>query len=218
VTQGATAATIFATVESASSELQGGYDRGAVHAVNGDGLTGSFHTDSANGTMWTTTGNGVASLPPDYSPSLTLNLNSLYNVSAMNIWNYNEFYPYSNLSAKNVEVFTGATLGSMVSQGLVTFALAPGTAGYAGESIAVNYSGVQYIRFDIKSNYDNAVFDGTGAMGGTFDGRSITGFSEVNFEATLVVSPMAPAPEPSTLILASFSLVGMVALRRRARN
>jgi hypothetical protein len=37
--QGANAATILASVQSVSSELQVGYDRGAVHAVNGDGLT-----------------------------------------------------------------------------------------------------------------------------------------------------------------------------------
>jgi hypothetical protein len=219
VAQGANAATIYATVQSVSSELQMGYDRGGAHALNGDGLTGGmFHTSTANSTMWTTTGNGVAGSAVDYSPSLTVNLNGLYDISAMNVWNYNEMPHYNTLGAKDVEVFTGATLGSMVSQGLLTFAVAPGTSGFAGETIAVNYSGVQYIRFDIKTNWDNAVFNGTGAIGGTVDGRSITGLSEVNFEGTLVVAPLAPAPEPSTLVLASLSLVGMLVARRRYRG
>jgi hypothetical protein len=140
-------------------------------------------------------------------------LNNLYNITALNVWNYNEFAPYNTLGARSVEIFTGATLGSMVSQGLTTFAMAPGTNGYAAETIPVNYSAVQFIRFDIKSNYDNAVFDGTGTFGGTSDGRSITGLSEVNFTGTLFVEPALPAPGLSTFVLASLSLVGMMAAR-----
>src|SRR5690242_19638072 len=87
--QAALAVTITPTVQAFSSELTP-YSRQAVHAADGSGLTGNMHSNNPTGTMWTTNGNNFAGGGADYSPSITFNLNALYNVSAMQIWNYNE--------------------------------------------------------------------------------------------------------------------------------
>lgn len=77
---------------------------------------------------------------------------------------------------------------------MVNFAQAPGIDGYTGNTLAVNYEGVRYIRFDIKSNYDGAIFDGTSAHPGIQFPRSITGLSEVAFE---VATGFAAQPSAS---------------------
>lgn len=64
--------------------------------------------------------------------------------------------------------------------GSLIFAQAPGTNGYTGHLIPVFYQNIRYLRLDIKTNHDGAVFDGTGTQPGG-DGRSLTGLSEIRF-------------------------------------
>lgn len=187
------------TVTGASSELTE-YGRAANNTVNGSGLTGlgsagSTHGIGETGLVWTTRGNIFA--PADLAPRVTYDLGAVYRVTRIREWGYND--PTVNLvlgtSARilgpnQVEVFTSTDNVNYTSAGTVNFALAPGTEGYAGNEIPVNLPPARYLRLDIRSNHDGAVFDGTGANPGVADARGLTGLSEVRFEGTLV--PASP--------------------------
>lgn len=187
----ANAALFAPTVDSVSSELTA-FGRHAVHSVDGSGLTGtgaagSTHADGENGIAWTTPGSLGGGFGTDYDPEITYDLGGAVDVTTMRIWNYNSSFitngsPITIIGPDQVGVFTSLDGVGFTSQGTVNFAQAPGANGYTGQDIAVNYPGVRYIRFDILTNHDGAVFDGTGAQGGTIDGRSLTGLSEVRFE------------------------------------
>ena len=62
-------------------------------------------------------------------------------------------------------------------------------AGYAGHAIPVDYRGIRYIKLDIRTNHDGAVFNGTGSIRGLADGRSLTGLSEIRFEGPATAAP-----------------------------
>lgn len=185
---------IIPSVESVSSELLT-FDRPAVYSVNGNGMTGqgssgSSHTVGEGGVAWGTPGNLGAPHGTDFDPEITYDLGGLFTVTAIREWGFNSASPqppaanHSIIGPDEVEVFAGPDLGSMVSQGTVNFAQAPGVAGYTGNEIAVNYANVRFIRLDIKSNHDGALFGPaeTGTNGGVIDTRSLTGLSEIRFE------------------------------------
>lgn len=199
------------TVAEVSSELIA-FGRAASYSVNGNGMRGlgsigSTHGTGEDGVVWTTSGNIIA--PNDLDPQVTYDLGAVYQVAKIREWGYND--PTVNgflgtaariFGPNLVEVFTSIDNVTFSSAGTVNFALAPGTAGYTGNEIPVILPAARYIRFDIKSNHDGALFDGTGANPGVADGRGLTGLSEVRFEGTPV------AGTPFEIWLDSFALAG----------
>ena len=178
---------VVPSVDNFSSENPSGLDRAASHTIDGSGLTGdgSTHLQGENGIVWTTFGIYGAT---DYDPYITYDLGNLYDVKTMRIWNYNSAYQVGSLAvnisiigADEVDIYTSTNGTDFTFAETVNFSEAPGTDDYTGQDIAVDYPGVRYIKFDIMTNHDGAVFDGTGSNGGAIDGRSLTGLSEVRF-------------------------------------
>jgi len=179
------------TVSDFSSENVIGLDRAAVHTVDSSGLTGGaatqYHALGEDGIVWTTGG----SLGPviDYDPYITFDLGGVYDVISIHEWGYNGGYTpegggdpviFTAVSPDEVDVYTSTNGVDFTLAETVNFAQAPGADGYVGNKIAVDYPGVRYIKLDIMSNHDGAIFDGTGVVGGV-DGRSLTGLSEIRF-------------------------------------
>jgi alpha-L-fucosidase len=179
------------TVAAVSSENVLGLDRDASHTVDSSGLAagslGPVHASGEDGMSWTT----VGSLGPgtDYDPYITYDLGAVTDVATIREWGYNSNFqvgsPAVNIAVigpDEVDVYTSVDGVIYTFAETVHFALAPGVAGYNGHAIPVNYTGIRFIKLDIKTNHDGAVFDGTGNLRGTKDGRSLTGLSEIRFE------------------------------------
>lgn len=187
----AQAALLNATVSDASSENVLGTDSDADHTVNGTGLTGDESNGSTVGAdivgfAWSSSGiyDGT-----DYDPYIIFYLGGVCDVSIMRIWNYNSSIQLSSgnfsiIGADEVDVYTSLDGVTFTFAETLNFAQAPGTPGYAGEDIAVSYNNIAYIKFDIMTNHDSAVFDNTGTQPGIIEGRSLTGLSEVRFKGT----------------------------------
>jgi hypothetical protein len=152
------------------------------------------HAEGEDGMVWTT----VGSLGPgtDYDPYITYDLGAVTNVATIREWGYNCHIqvgsPAVNLAVigpDEVDIYTSVDGVIYTFAETVHFALAPGVAGYNGHAIPVNYTGIRYIKLDIKTNHDRAIFNGTGTTRGTKDGRSLTGLSEIRFEAPVVAAP-----------------------------
>jgi alpha-L-fucosidase len=180
-------------IAAVSSENVLGLDRDASRTVDGSGMTGGNHADGETGVAWTTVGNlGPGS---DLSPSITFDLGETVDVESIREWGYNTSFvtgggtPMSRIGPKDVDVFTSADGVTFTFAESLVFAQASGTAGYAGHLIPVDYQNVRYIRLNIKTNHDGAVFDGTGNQPGG-DGRSLTGLSEIQFG--IASDPAAP--------------------------
>ena len=208
----ASAAVIAPTVidySSSLTDLGWGVPRDAAFCVDGSGLTGdgsagSTHAVGDTGIAWTTAGyyTGGTVVAPDYDPYITLDLGSVYDIDTIREWGCTSLYNYFGPDA--VDVYTSADDITYTYAETVNFALAPATS-YAGNDIAVNYIGVRYIKLDIMTSQEGAIFDGTGAAGGTIDGRSLIQLSEIRFEGV---------PEPATMLL--LGLGGVFLRRRRA--
>lgn len=182
---------LTATIAAVSSENALGLDRDASRTVDGSGLSGGAHAEGETGVAWTT----VGSLGPgtDFRPSITFDLGAIMDVESIREWGYNASFltgglPLSRIGPKDVDVFTSADGVNYAFAGSLVFAQAPGTNGYTGHLIPVSYQNIRYLRLDIKTNHDGAVFDGTGAQRGG-DGRSLTGLSEIRFG---IASPTVP--------------------------
>jgi len=194
---------ITPTVAEVSSENPFGQPRDADNTVNGSGLegnggAGSTHAGGNDGMVWTSQGNLG---PQDYDPFITYDFGGLYDLDKMRIWNYNSTFMVgtrniSLIGPDEVDIYTSPDGINFKRAETLHFSLAPGTNGYKGQDIKVDYKGVRYIKFDIRTNHDGAVFDGTDRKGGTVDGRSLTGLSEVRFEGTRIDGP-AKNPEPA---------------------
>lgn len=171
---------ITASVYAFSSELSS-YGREAIHSCDGSGLTGSGnlgdqHVNTENNVVWTTVGTNLVSAF-DVDPYITYDLGGLYDVTLIREWGYNYVVPFG---PSNVVIYTSQDGVSFTCAGTNTFARAPGTAGYGGNEITVNYPAVRYIKLDILSSWDGAIFDGTGTLNGA-DGRALAGLSEIRF-------------------------------------
>lgn len=197
------------TVASVSSENLFGLNRDANNTINNSGLSGlgsagSTHGNSEESVVWTSNGNIAA--PNDLAPQITYDLGAIHHVTKIREWGYNSNFqvgsPPVNLAIigpKQVEVFTSIDNANFTSAGTVNFALATGTANYAGNEIPLALPAARYIRLVIKSNHDGAIFDGTGATPGTKDARGLTGLSEIKFEGTI---------SPFELWLDDYALLG----------
>lgn len=186
-----------ATVTAVSSDNVLGIDRDAGHTVDSSGFAagrlGPLHSEGENGIVWTT----VGSLGPgtDYAPFITFDLGGVQDVKAIREWGYNAAFPtfgtpMAKIGPKDVDVYGSVDGVNFTFSGAVRFALAPGANNYLGNTVAVNLPGVRYIRLNIRTNHDGAVFNGTGAIRGG-DGRSLTGLSEIRFLQGPVGFPVA---------------------------
>lgn len=211
VTTHAPAAIIFGETSTASSSIGAPFDRGNIRAVDDSGLSAGdgslatpdqFHSAVPDANMWLSTGDAFGG--QDFDPTYTVDLNAIYNISGIRIWNYNE-------NSGNPGAFTlrGVQLTNvLVSQNGVTFSnlgsftipIADGSATYAGTFFNVlalnggNPIPFRYFQLDIQSNYggDNHFY----------------GLSEVMFEGQLV-------PEPGSAVLLGLAMTGLLARRRR---
>jgi hypothetical protein len=160
-----TGVTATATTDTAS--------RTATNLVNGSGLSGGTHWISP-WDMWLSGG----SVPQ----SVVFDLGAVYNVTQLNVWNYNESAPWNNIGAKNVSVTYGTTVSGLTLGGstgtvgaITTFAQATGLANDTGEAFSTSFN-ARYVKFDISSNYGYAW---------------ATGLSEVQFIGLAAQEPNA---------------------------
>ncbi len=135
------------SVNNVSSE-NGGFNRLARYTIDGSGLSGNTHGNSPGGTMWMANGT---------SATITYDLGSIYDLSSIHVWNYNEVN-LPNRSANLVEILVASSPnGPFTSLGDFTFAKATGQANFTGEDIdlstfvAADYT--SHVRFVIKNNY-----------------------------------------------------------------
>jgi len=175
----------------ATATTEGG-SRPAVDVVDGSGLTGNQHGTYPHTWMWLS---GTNTVPQ----AIVFDLGSVYNVTQLHVWNYNEAGEWSDLGAKNVSVTFGTTLSGFTLGGatgtvasITTFARAPGLDTYTGQYFSTSFD-ARYVKFDISSNYSSTY--------------NYIGLSEVQFTGTAV-------PEPNAALLGG---LGVLALLRRRR-
>jgi len=170
------------------------FDRDDDYLVDGSGLTGGAHTGTVEPNMWLSSGSGFGGIDPD--PRVTFDLGGLYEITSIQVWNYNENPPNltnRGVNAVSVNYGTTAALGSSVP-GITNFAQADATETYTGE-VFDSFTPFQarFIEFDIDSNHGDA--------------NTFYGLSEVQFDGTLV-------PEPSGVLLGSLGLLALLKRRR----
>ena len=175
------------TVSGFSAE-NGGFNRLARYTVDGSGLSGNAHNNTASGGMWM---QGVRPGGDKDGPAFIIyDLGGVFEVDSFNVWNYNEFL--SNRGFKDVVVTFGQTaaLGSTLAS-VTQFAQAPGTNGYLGQLFSFSPITARFIRFEGLNNY----------------GGDEIGLAEVRFFALI--------PEPATASLGLLSACGLMLRRRR---
>ena len=137
------------------------------------------------------------------SAEIIFDLNDVYTVAGMNIWNFNYVNSngdYSGRGFKDVTISTSLNNIDWNIQGNFVFPHAPGTNDYIGTYFSdLNWSNARYIRFFASSIW------GYGDVGGHF------GLSEVRFYK----EDSTNVPEPSTL---SLLLIGSAFLRRKKQK
>ncbi len=175
--------------------------RDAANMTNGNGLDGQMHAVGEDGIAWTSRG---VFPPTDFDPFVTFDLGRITKVDSIRIWNYNSGAEVTIPDADGaelsttkttlavfgpdeIELFTSADGVKYESKGTIRLDMAPGKGDYAGQLFEVNFSGVRYVKFDIKSTHEGTVFDGTGKNNGKIDKRALTGLSEVQFQVPSLV-------------------------------
>ena len=198
----ANAAVITGVTVAATSSLGAPFNRFDVNTVNGSGTdftTGFVSTDPS--TMWLSNGNGAFGGAADTAPAIVYNLGAVYNVSVANIFNYNEASGLSVRGVHNAEVWA---------------ALSDGIFGFLGNIVLAQGSGLDSV------NESQGVYIGTAAQFVSL--RNLTAFvgadygfvglSEVSFDGTSIPTEV---PEPATMALLGFGLLGAAAARKRLR-
>jgi hypothetical protein len=178
------AAPIGGVSVTASSELFPGFDRRAIHMVDGSGLTGTAHGTVPEGFMWLSTGNACCGGAADPNPIVTFDLGGMHNVGSMKVWNYNEGTP--NLTARGINTADILVAGedSVFSPLVVgqAFTQAPGTATDFSQTIAMGDVAARYVRLANMTHFPG------------FD-NDFFGLSEVQFDGT-PIGPPPPPPHP----------------------
>jgi len=137
-----------------SSENTAG-NRGAVNTINSGGLNSNLeHSSSLAGHLW-------ESLSGDPLPDITFDLGSQNRVGLIRVWNYNNVNNGRGLKDVEIWVSPDNNPANLVYAETVTFAQAPGTAGYLGEVITLSdlpvYKNVRLIKLAATSNYGNTI-------------------------------------------------------------
>lgn len=195
------------TIESVSSEIVGGFDRAAVHVVDGSGLVAGAHISSdPEGNFWDADPQGLYTPggQPDTAPTITFDLGGIFVVNGMHVWNYNVGIGgdrWTERGVRDLTVLASTDGSSFVSLGEFIFSQAPGVSSYLGESIDLVDVSARYIRFDIHSNYSTD-------RGLNFG----VGLSEVQFDAANAV------PEPSSILLMTAGLLTLCGCRAQRRK
>lgn len=174
---------------SASSGLGGGFDRTAIHTVDGSGLSGDSHSAVPDGEMWLT--NGTFAAPNDITPQITFDLGAAYVVDTMRVWNYNETgLPTRGLTSGRISVAGADQVFSPVIADQA-FTAAPGVAGDFSQSISLGGATARYVRVD------NIVHLGD---------NGFAGLSEVRFDGSLAPGESRELPIPATIQSVSSSI------------
>lgn len=195
------------TLSSFSSQISA-VDRMAINTIDGSGLSGTGSASDTHGAtpedMWLTAGSIIPFGGPDYDPTITFNLSAVYNVDTLRVWNFNEA-GFTKHGARQVLVTAGATLATMNQSLTINLAQAAGTGAEAAQNFAASFTGVQFVRFTINSNWDGDDFVNNVFAGST---EQFAGVSEVRFEGS-------PIPEPGMLALVGVAGAAMLTRNRR---
>ena len=191
------------TIDSVSSENPV-VGRLAVYMIDGSGLDVNgpgTHTSYATSNMWL---NSDASYDDVSNQWIIFDLGSVCDLESTKIWNYNEacswadptngYMPFwaQRRGVYEMEVLVSGDKATWTSMGLKYLTAAPGSEDVAfGEIIALNTTGVRYVKFDINSNQtQSGVWTPPDSVGE--DGY--VGLSEVQF---VEASPSAARPNPA---------------------
>ena len=180
-----------------SSQNPYGINRYASYTVDGSGLTAGpsgilgAADSTCNGTaspgMWTTRGN--TGTPNDTAPSITYDLGAVHTLQTTRLWNYNET-GFTKIGAQSIRLSTSADNTNFTALTTLTPLQANGGPAEMAQDFATAAAGVRYVRLQILTNYDEAIFWNaiTGTNYAGLDNRYLTGLSEVRF----VVATAAP--------------------------
>ncbi len=193
-------------IQDVSSQLTQDFNRAAVYTVTAPGLNingPGTYSNVPDGNMWLDTGNGccggVSNIGPgntDPAPQITWNLGSVYDVSNVRVWNYNEV----NLTARGTaatDIYTSKDGVTYTFLEHVTLNQAPGTETVDFSQIVPINTQAEFVRFT-----NMTAFPGTD--------NNFLGLSAVQFNGT-------PTPEPGSLVLCSLGAVGLLLAARRRR-
>ncbi len=196
----ADAAVITGVTASASTEFVGG-GRGAVNTVNGSGTDfGTGFTSVDPTTMWLNNGAAGYGGAVDAAPQITFNLGGVYNVSAANVYNYNEA-SFTGRGVQSAQVWAALADMTYFFLGNITLATASGDATTNNAQGVYIGTNAQYIRFQNLTSFVGV------------EDNFFIGLSEVSFDGVAVP---AEVPEPTSLAILGFSLLGLAAARKRA--
>lgn len=162
----------------------GGFGRLAIQTVNGTGFDENAVTHGTNpNEMWLNNGLFAGPNDPlpatpgvDPNPFIVFDLGSVYDLSALDVWNYNEAGGLSTRGSNLVKISAGLTVNSLVdldngNNGEFNFAQANESSAYAGETFDLNgvtaVDQARIVRIDIYSNHG--------------DENEFIGLSEVRF-------------------------------------
>ena len=156
------------TIEDVSSELVGGFDRGAIRVLDGSGFDEALGTHNvtpdgnAGGGMWLNNGTFAAPNDPNAPGAIiTFDLEANYALGSLTVWNYNETArpDLVNRGTNEVEILIAASEGGeFTSIGDFNFTVAPGLEfenfGQIIDLSSFPEAGdARLVRFNIKSNH-----------------------------------------------------------------
>jgi len=205
----AQAATIVQPTNADESTINGG--RPGSQTIDGSGLsdativqtddpipaTWPSHGTDSSSSMWVSSTSGGVS-----GQWLILDLGQAYELSGLHQWNFNED-GFTGVGIQNVNIlfssdsaaFSSASHSSWGDTFNTTFAEAPGSTGYTGETInfndAIGNRTARYIQLDVVTNY----------------GNSVAGLSEIRFIAV-------PEPSAFALLAGAFAFAWIMVRRR----
>jgi alpha-L-rhamnosidase len=138
------------------------------------------HSVNPDGTMWLSGGIGYRNGVEDRSPSVEFDLGRPVDLTAIEIWNYNEEHA-RDLTARGVRGLRilGSATGEPDSfkRELGMFQLARGSANAPAQKLGIRTQGLRFVRFDILSNYHGVSYP---AQGNPND-NGFVGLAEVRF-------------------------------------
>jgi hypothetical protein len=167
------------TIETVTSEQSPG--RPAVDTINDTDF------NSANGTLTTDWIMGWMSQGTDYAPKITYDLGAVYNLTSVDLWNWN-LSSNTVQGAKDIGISWAGEDLVFTALSPIVLAQAPGTFPYSGQSFSVSVSGARYVQLSVTSSYLVDSFFDRG--GGNFNNE--VAIAKVRFETV---------PEPASLAL-----------------